>query len=67
MIKYYHYKECRNCGNDIEEYIVRAYTETEALLTISQFKLEAGTNCPLVNRKYLNEISLHRKDIIKLT
>lgn len=66
MIKYYHYRRCYNYGDDVEEYIVRAENETEALLIISRLKLERGDCDVFSHAKYLKEISFGNKDIIDL-
>lgn len=41
-MKYYYYKKTLKCESDVEEYIVRADNEVDALLTISEHKAKQG-------------------------
>lgn len=66
MIKVYHYRRCYNYGDDMEEYIVKAENEIEALKKIATLKSEKGDCYIIAHARCLKEISFEDNDIIDL-
>lgn len=66
MNKFYHYCRSYNYGDDVEEYVVKAENEEEALQKITLIKYRKGHDYIIAHLKHLKQVVFDEDDVIDL-